>query len=395
MIFHSLISRVSAFVFTLGFFVLGGSAIGSTVDLSSHFDEASDYSAGVIVWNDDATTPTFTVTDVGPSEVQFSNSRPDAGKAILSILSSATFNPSTQGALTNIDWATTVEDVASNAIIYPMISQGGTMYMYVAGNIIGSDRTPGIAFNETGATSTQTLTDALASDFAELDTATPGLVVDPVYGYGPETVAASNPDFSLAGGEISFGYLTVSDTGSSGGRTNTASFSNTAVGLDYVPKPSAAALDVTIAVDSPATQATLSFPSLPGDLFDIFRTEGLEAGFGSPLDSDVPAPGGATVVTETIDNFSGGTTLVDDETDFDTALTGGTSYVFIPGDGSIAGLPSEVISWSGTSITIADDYGAEVSWSGPYTIETFADETTWVDSALPPGGRAFYQVERK
>jgi hypothetical protein len=163
----------------------------------------------------------------------------------------------------------------------------------------------------------------------------------------------------------------------------------------YTPILAGGPPDLQLAVDASSSRAVLTFQSQPGDLFDIFRTVDLEAGFGTPLATDLPATEATTAVAGTINDFSGGTVLVDNDFDFDTTLAAGTGYLFIPGDGNIANTPSAVLSWSGNKITIASDYGNNFSWTGPYTIATSDDKTTWIDDDLPAGGRAFYQVERK
>ena len=163
----------------------------------------------------------------------------------------------------------------------------------------------------------------------------------------------------------------------------------------YAPgEPIRQPLTVGISLDS-VQQATLAISSSPGDLFDIYRTVDLESGFGTPVATDVPVSEPTTELSGVIDDLSGSTTLVDDESDFDALLTPGVSYVLRPGDGANADQPSEVLSWSGSSITLVDDYGSDNSWSGAFTIETAAWETLWIDEAGASDEHAFYQVRRQ
>jgi hypothetical protein len=130
-------------------------------------------------------------------------------------------------------------------------------------------------------------------------------------------------------------------------------------------------------------------------LFDIFRSTDLMTGFDTPLVANLPAAGGILTVTSEIDNSTGGVTLGDSLTDFDTVLTSGTSYFFIRSDGANAGTQTAIVSWSGNTVTLAEDISSDSTWTGPYTIETLApDETSWTDTSLPAGGKAFYRVGR-
>ena len=223
---------------TLSFLILAGSARGDTIDLSSDFDDAGDYGPVIVEWMNNAVVPTASITDVAGPQVRYRNTRTSSGKAILSMLSSATFNPSTQGSMNNIDWSATVEDSGPTpAALFPMLSQGGVFYMYKGGAIVNSDLTGDNAFYENSSTpSAQSLTDALEAEFEELDLVTPSITGSP---YGPETIAASTPDFSAAGGLITFGYLSVSDSG--GARDNFADHEDITVIVDFTAPPTAPA----------------------------------------------------------------------------------------------------------------------------------------------------------
>ncbi|MEJ6578921.1 MAG: DUF642 domain-containing protein [Akkermansiaceae bacterium] len=148
-----------------------------------------------------------------------------------------------------------------------------------------------------------------------------------------------------------------------------------------------------------ADSATLTFPSKAGESFNIFRSTDLTTGFDTPLVADLPAAEGVLTVTSTIgsDGFLG-LDLVDEGdplVDFDTALTSDTSYVFIRSDGTFAGTQTAIVSWSGNTVTLAEDISTDLSWSGPYTIQTLGpDETSWTDTSLPAGGKAFFRVKR-
>ena len=144
-----------------------------------------------------------------------------------------------------------------------------------------------------------------------------------------------------------------------------------------------------------AGKVTLAFPSQAGQVFDIYRTTDLVTGFGTPLVAGVAAAEGNTVVDSVIDDFSGGVTLGDSTVNFSTLLTAGTPYVFILDDGGDSGRQVAVVSWSGSTVTLAENVAGDLSWSGPYRIQSAAPaETEWVDTN-PPGGRAFYQVRRR
>jgi hypothetical protein len=142
-------------------------------------------------------------------------------------------------------------------------------------------------------------------------------------------------------------------------------------------------------------KVTLAIPSTPGQVFDIFRTTNLGVGFGPPLAPGVPAASGSTAVESVVDDFSGGVTVVDTSVNFSSLLTAGVQYAFIRTNGDNAGKEVAVVSWSGSTITLAENVGADLSWSGPYRIGVPAPaETRWVDTD-PPADRAFYKVERR
>jgi len=142
-------------------------------------------------------------------------------------------------------------------------------------------------------------------------------------------------------------------------------------------------------------RVTLAFPSQPGQVFDIYRSLDLEAGFESPLLANLPAAGGTVAVEGIINDFTGGLTLGDSEVDFSNILTAGTSYVFIPADGLNSGREVAVVSWKGNTVTVAEDIESDITWTGGYRIQTPAKtETEWVDTD-PPAGKAFYKVSRR
>lgn len=142
-------------------------------------------------------------------------------------------------------------------------------------------------------------------------------------------------------------------------------------------------------------KVTLAFPSVPGQVFDIFRTTDLAAGFGEALAPAVPAAAATTAIDSVIDGFNSGLTLVDSSVNFSNLLTPGITYVFVPGNGASAGKEIAVVSWSGSTITVAEDIAADLTWSGPYRVTRPAPaETRWSDTS-PPAGRAFYQVRRR
>jgi hypothetical protein len=140
---------------------------------------------------------------------------------------------------------------------------------------------------------------------------------------------------------------------------------------------------------------TLAFPSEAGQVFDIHRSVDLAAGFGPPHVAGLVAATGNTVVDSVIDDFAGGLTLGDSKVDFGTVLSSGVTYVFVPGNGQNAGREIAVQAWSGNTVTVAENIGADLTWTGAYKIRTAAPvETEWVDTS-PPAGRAFYQVRRR
>ncbi|MCP3974832.1 MAG: LamG domain-containing protein, partial [bacterium] len=95
-------------------FDLGTPGTPGMIDLSDHFDEASDFSAPNEEYHDGTGTFTSSVTDDNGG-VQFQTTRSTSSNAsYYSTVSSATFNPSTQGAITDINWSNEVR--ASNGI---------------------------------------------------------------------------------------------------------------------------------------------------------------------------------------------------------------------------------------------------------------------------------------
>ncbi|MCP3989908.1 MAG: hypothetical protein GY724_12590, partial [Actinomycetia bacterium] len=218
-----------------------------TLDLSSHFDAASDFTAMSVEFNYEevmdnppilTTNFTTSITDLGgsPNVIEFLVDRDDAGAAALSFLSTATFDPSTQGMLRSIDWSMDVTDpdtaLKDDGANFPLLVQGGTLFRYTGGDIQDSDHGTDNAFmNFNADTFPQSLSGAVATDFEELDVTTP----DWTDGFGPVVVAASHPDFSETGGEITFGYLTTSRTSDVGGQSNETRHEGTVVTLTFGP----------------------------------------------------------------------------------------------------------------------------------------------------------------
>ena len=137
---------------------------------------------------------------------------------------------------------------------------------------------------------------------------------------------------------------------------------------------------------------TLTIPSAPGQRFAIYRSNDLTTGFDAPLVRDIAAATDTLARTGTITDFSLGQTLGDNAANFDTILTQGVSYVFLPGSGASAGQSIPVLSWSGDTVTIGQDISGDLEWSGNYTIRTAVPtETQWTDTA-PPAGKGFYKA---
>jgi hypothetical protein len=140
---------------------------------------------------------------------------------------------------------------------------------------------------------------------------------------------------------------------------------------------------------------TLAFPSEPGQVFDIYRSADLAAGFGTPRVEGLLGAIGNTVVDSVIDGFGGGLTLGDSRVNFGTVLTSGVTYFLIPGNGQNAGREIAVQSWSGNTVTVTSNIGSDLTWTGAYKIRTATPvETEWVDTN-PLAGRAFYRVRRR
>jgi hypothetical protein len=137
---------------------------------------------------------------------------------------------------------------------------------------------------------------------------------------------------------------------------------------------------------------TLTIPSTPGQKFAIFRSTDLATGFDVPLVKNLAAATDLLMRTGMITEFANGATLGDNSANFDTILTAGTSYVFIPGSGLSAGQLIPVLAWSGETVTIAKNIADDLDWTGNYTIRTTVPtETKWVDTTPPPG-KAFYKA---
>lgn len=65
---------------------------------------------------------------------------------------------------------------------------------------------------------------------------------------------------------------------------------------------------------------------------------------------------------------------------------------FEVGDGKVTLAWPSVVSWTGNTVTLAEDLASDLSWSGGYKIQTPVEpETVWIDTA-PPAGKAFYKV---
>ncbi len=139
-------------------------------------------------------------------------------------------------------------------------------------------------------------------------------------------------------------------------------------------------------------KVTLTIPSAPGQKFAIFRSTDLATGFEVPLVRNIVAATDSLIRTGMITDFSTGATLGDPTANFDLILTSGVAYVFIPGSGASAGQSIPVLSWSGPTVTIAQDISEDLEWTGDYTIRTTVPaETKWVDTAPPPA-KAFYKA---
>ena len=233
--------RTLTIVFTLSFFVLAGGAAADTLDLSSNFDQASDFTTPNEEYNPSGTVTSSVTDDNGG--VQFQTTRNGTGGASYhSTMSSATFNPSTQGAITDINWSNDVRQSlgigASAGQTLPLILQGGTLYVYKGKDMNPSNAIAGNCFynyNEAGTWLVGQFIDdvVVASDFEELLTS-PGTWAGGAGG-GPGSTSSSNPDFTISGGEITFGYLMANTGGSP--RVNKTVMRNAAMSVEYTPIP--------------------------------------------------------------------------------------------------------------------------------------------------------------
>jgi hypothetical protein len=80
---------------------------------------------------------------------------------------------------------------------------------------------------------------------------------------------------------------------------------------------------------------------------------------------------------------------------FDLTGRNGITYVFVLANGLNAGREVAVVSWSGNTITVAEDIESDVTWDGDYEVRTPTPaETEWIDTA-PPAAKAFYRVGRR
>jgi subtilisin family serine protease/subtilisin-like proprotein convertase family protein/signal peptidase I len=88
-------------------------------------------------------------------------------------------------------------------------------------------------------------------------------------------------------------------------------------------------------------------------------------------------------VDSTITGTGPGNSLVDAATDFDVALGNSGIYYLVPDDGANAGIPSLVTGWTGTTITISDDYGSDLTWGGDYQVISLVAPSSadWVFNA--------------
>lgn len=219
-------------------------------DLSSHFDTASDFSTPSVVWNSTGTTLTSAITDPAAGVVEFRTSHPSTSptvtNAYFSTVTGATFNPSTQGPITSIDWAAEVSrtDGLSAGQNLPLLVQGGVMYVLKGGNVDPARAIVGNAFynfdTPTGGFDAQMFSpSAVATDFEALNTTTFGWSGGA--GGGAHTLGGVHPDFTSTGGEITFGYM-LANVGSSSARTNATLTRNTSVVVNYIPEPASIAL---------------------------------------------------------------------------------------------------------------------------------------------------------
>lgn len=119
-------------------------------------------------------------------------------------------------------------------------------------------------------------------------------------------------------------------------------------------------LETTAEVQSAPDITLVAVPSVTDG------TEAVTLFFNATLISDLSD----TSISGVIDNFDGGTTLEDSEQDFTTNLPAGPIYIFQPlnADNSFRGGGIEVVSYSGTAITLAADISQDFDWPGNYVI---------------------------
>ena len=220
-------------------------ALGNSITFTSELDEASDYSNATLVTNANASTATLTVSS--GTDVSFTtniNTDSDAGSfARYTVESAATFDPSVTGPLESIDWSLDIRKSGgdSTALLFPALFQGGSIFVYNANDISGGDRTD--SFRPTGSSNPSydaaSLTGAMASDFDEFDeSSTPDdLTPDDEF-----VTLETNPDFSASGGEITFGYMTISATGDGDTAVRVAEVQNSEIVVNYIPEPASLAL---------------------------------------------------------------------------------------------------------------------------------------------------------
>ncbi|MCP3977596.1 MAG: hypothetical protein GY720_24185, partial [bacterium] len=171
----------------------------------------------------------------------------------------------------------------------PLILQGGTVYVYKGEDIDPALAIVGNAFYNynTGTWSSQFINDVVvASDFQELLTS-PG-TWSGGSGGGPGTSSSSNPDFTITGGEMTFGYLMVNTGGSP--RTNKTVMRNAAISVEYTSIPAALPFAITdISTNLAISEVTLTWTSPSVGPFDIFASPDLQS-LGTQVATGVTSP---------------------------------------------------------------------------------------------------------
>ena len=135
-----------------------------------------------------------------------------------------TFDPSAAGAINSIDFGFTCDqDDSAGPFIRPLLKQGGNYYAVTTG---------GNQSNGAWKQATVALTGLVSDDWDLVNV--PGTL-----GTADDFDITSHPDFTGAGGEITFGIWLNGVSSTSGGTTFAIDndFDNFAVSVDYVPEP--------------------------------------------------------------------------------------------------------------------------------------------------------------